>query len=315
MKLYFRFIFRKLLLSFCLVYFLIVSSVFLFEWLIQRESELIPIVFDLLFVKLEFLCPFSMLIALIHTLTTLKTNHEILALQSFGVSKSAIITPIFIFALLFIPLTYLNHTCLIPFAKPYLVQEKIDNIQLPSAFLVKQLEDGSTVAYQTKDGEVFDLYWIPSYTDIWHAKTITFKDGTVQGNWVDHLQKDEMGRMKKTDSFETFELPISLVDPSDHTVSRLADDRYYYTIFCYKVASSLIPLLFVTALLPLFLRHSREIRPYLIYLLTLIAFLLFFSLLKTFIILGQNYVIAPMFSLIVFPIILEALFFFRLCKQ
>lgn len=314
MTLCFRFIFQKLFLSFCAIYSLIFSSFLFFDWLVQRETVWIPTLLDLALVKLELICPLSMLLALVHTLTTLKTHHEILALQSFGVTKKALSAPFFTFCLLFIPISYLNTSLFIPLAKPYLMQEKVDSIDLPSTFLVKQLEDGATIAYQTKNGEIFDLYWIPSTSNIWHAKTITFEGDVVVGHFVDCIIKDGKGCMKKIDSYDSYIFPVALTNPGDHSVSRLADHRYFYTLSCYNIANALLPTLFTTAFLSFFLCYSRTVRPYFSYFIALVAFLLFFSLLKTFIILGNNYVIAPVFSLILLPLTLEVFFLCRLYK-
>lgn len=338
LPIYFRFIFQKLFTLFFIIHLSLVSGYFCLELLMHsslaRSEQLFFHFLNLSLLRSDLLITLSFLLAAIHTLQTLKQHGELVALQVSGISKKALTLPFFTVALLLALFSYWNIEWGIPktlsWTKHAQTRKKAPK-ELP--FKVEHLQNQNRIIYQKEGSHIFDLYWISSEKEIWHCKEVLFENDHFVGYFVDQLKKNALGRFEKANSFPTYRLPFSIQETYKknissenasltkiiHTLSNesllVSSDRAkFLTSLLYKLVYPWFPLLFMTGILA-FLFSSKQRSSYLAFITGIFFYLLFYSMMKTFIILGENYVVSPWITLIFIPLGIQSFFSYKLCKK
>ncbi len=326
--LYFRFIFRKLFFLFLAIHFSLLFGFFCLDSFaihsLPGYKKMILHFFSLTFLKSDLFLPLSFLLAAIHTIQSLKQHNEFIALQVSGISKFRLSLPYFTLSLFLALFSYGNVEFGIPQAHIWEGSSKIKSLP----FEVHHLADQSRVLYQR---DLSDLYWVRSNKEIWHCKKVSMESGILVGHFVDHLKRNSSGQFEKGDSFLELPLPFILDTPQLFSSSAktspfskifqtlidqpLSSDRaQFLTAFLYKLVHPWFPFLFMTAILA-FLLPSRTVSPYFPFLIGIFLTLLFYAMMKTFIILGAHYFLSPWVTLFFIPLGMQGIFTYKLCKN
>lgn len=337
-RIYFRFIFSKLFLLFIFVFFSLNAGYFCLELLtfssLPKINRLFLHFLSLVFFKADFFINLSFLLATIHTLLSLKQHGELIALQTAGISKLRLSSPFFTLGVILLLFSYWNAEVGITKAVSWKIQSNRKKQTLQKEpIVVKTLENGQKIIYQTDHSAIFDLFWIVSKQEIIHCKTVSENNGLLTGRFVDKLEINPLGRFEKADSFESLTLPFVLADAKQRfippekcslstvysiltteSLSISTDYAKYLSSFVYKLIHPWFPFVFATALLAFIISSSRK-STYLFYAGGIFAFLLFYSMMKTFMILGENYLVSPWLTVFLIPILFQGGFTYKLCKK
>lgn len=287
------------------------------------------------FKRLELLLPLCFLIATTTTLGSMQKGGEIMAFEVSGISKNQLCLPFFTVSLIACLLIYLNHQFILPRTTPWLLQERKERALegASSSFEVRFLDDGSRIVYTKNQEKLCDLYWIKNHGEIWHCHHLSFKSDRPIGHYVDHLQKNEHGEFQKIASYHTFALPPSFAKAKPKVENKgslsigtlfslmtqrnfsLASDRgFVHSLFCYKMMSPWLSPMVVTAILPYLLPYRKRRKLTHLYLFGTLSFFLFHTLIKASIILAEHYVVSPILTIILLPLLLQSVLWFVLWK-
>ena len=336
--LYFQFIFKRLFCAFLLIHFSVLCIYFSLELLsIPSHPAFNKLFFHFLSIalsKADFFLTLSFLLASIQTIQSLKHHGELTALLASGVSKFFIATPFLVLSIFITLFSYWDMEFGIIKAREWKIKshKKKYELHLPS-FQVKYLPDQSRIIYQENDSRVFDLYWITSENTLLHCKSISKENEKLVGHFVDKLRKNPLGRFEKEESYQDFTLPFLIEDgierfipPEKSPLSKIfqtltnesliasTDRAKLITSFIYKCVHPLFPFLALTALF-LFLFPARSLNSYFAFLIAIFSYLLFYSMMKTFIILGENYFVSPWLTVLIIPVTIQGALTYKLCKN
>lgn len=283
-----------------------------------------------------FLC-LALMLAIIKVVCSLNTHSELIALQMGGLSIRKLSIPIFVIAFFATALSYINYEYLIPnstqqiedFKNQFLRTKKRAEKNLVNTIF---LQSGSKIIYQKYDSttrNLFDVFFIKSQADMWHAKYLAPYSSPVQGRFVDHFQRNNDGTFQKTESFVSYTFSDINFDKTSNKSLQPYESRPISTLFYqfiskrysssvekaytlsqlnYKLAMPLLPMLTVFVLVPVCSKFSRSNTVYIIFSLALIFFIGFYTLMDGVLILAENRV-ASSFLLIWTPIISCLIFF------
>lgn len=350
MKIWHRYLFRKLALTFavillCLffIYTMIDLSIHGVRFLTRGKDtnafELLLYYIQQFAMHLDLFLPLAFLLSFYKVLLTLNSHLELVALQMAGLSRKKLLLPFFFFALLLSFLGYANHEYLAGEASAEAAafktaHSKSKKVHRPKRVQTLVLEDESELVFQQFDPqkkEFFDLFWIRSDKDIWHMKTLSFADYPPTGYFTDHLIR-EHHLFEKKKSFEEKIFPELLLDPTAaptlfvpferRSISALLleastpskDHASLQTHLHRKLALPLLPLLALFTAAPFALSFSRHKRTFLIISLSLFAFLTYITLTDSLLILGENNVLHPAVAMWCCPVLLIALTMRRFAK-
>ncbi len=315
------------LLCFFLLYTLIDFSTHSQDFIKNEKIDFfkLTIFYTYQFIKrLPLLLPLALLISTIKVLSAFNANRELLALQASGVNLKKILRPFFFLATLCALTSYANEEFFLPKTMTYL-----DQIKTPeeTGFLKKKnqkqfnvflLADSSKLVYQCFDEEknaFFDVYWIRSFNDIWRMKYLNADPKKPIGEYVDHLTRNKDGLLEKTKSYEKCRLPLLKWEFKElnkkqstikyQKISSLAllllkkDPGSFHlqgevkTHFFYKLAIPLISFLILIGILPHCVSYSRTSPVFLVYAVSIFSFVVFFTLIHSMLIIGENQTIPP----------------------
>ncbi len=336
--LYFKFILTKLFILFIFIFLSLNAGYFCLELLTVSSLPEIKKLFlhflSLVLSKADFFLNLSFLLATIQTLLSLKQHGELIGLQTAGISKASLSSPFFLLALIIMLFSYWNTE----FGTSKALAWKIKSSHKRKAverdpIFVKNLENGQKIIYQTDGINIFDLYWIVSKNELIHCKTVTEKNHVLTGHFVDKLELNPFGRFEKSDSFIFLPLPFLIQDAKERfippekcslstvysilttdSLTISTDKAKYLSSFVYKITHPWFPILFATILLVFIIPATRK-NSYVTFAIGIFCFLLFYSIMKTFIILGENYLISPWFTVFLVPIGIQGGFTYLLCKK
>ncbi len=297
-------------------------------------------------ISLFYLFSFSSLLDLFFTLTfllatmrvlhDLNAHREILALQIAGLSKKRLLSPFFYFAAILSVICYGNIEWVHPhsgaavqsFKSIYKPKNHLEKVRIHTV----ALEDQSELIYQSYDPikkELFDVFWVRSFNDIWHMQTLSVVD--LKGTFVNHLTRGQK-KLEKSQSFPTkifTEIPWKkeallhkIIPFENRSISSLfleafantSERRVVFTHLYYKLLIPLTTFLVIFGIGPASLTFSRT-SPFF---LTAAASIFFFLALKIvldgMLILGENQVL-PAFLAIWSPILITFSGSFYLFKR
>jgi len=259
----------------------------------------------------------SFLLSLLRVLIDLTAHREIVALQTAGISSRRLLTPFFLLAALLAIASYANSEWISPDAQTdanrfYKAHSKHGS-RLEKVFF-QVLQDGSELVYQKynpEKQELFDVFWIRSFDEIWHMKTICISERPLQARFAERFVRSRDGALEKAESAEARpfpEIPLeaktsfaSFIPFEDRSLSALcrqatggsADQPRSAAHLHYKLALPVIPFLLALSFSPFALRFSRGRRTFLFIACSLFAFLGFMTLLDAQLILAENQVMPP----------------------
>ena len=334
----FQFIFQHLAKRFLLCFIFSFFTFVLFDYAIllfkQVDMGLLRHYIATFFYRYELFAIISGIFATCNTLYTLSRNNEILALQVAGIPLSKCIRPFILLGIFLAFSGYMINEFAIPSTYKWIKKKNFRiHVKNNTPFVHEYLNDGSHIAYLISDKKIIDFYWIRSNENIWHATSIEKEDSNLAGNFVDHFEKAIDGKFVKTESYDTYYFPPLLnyiqgsinVKPvmplKDYLgiffTSTQVDSKDLAPIltqFFHKIAGPWFPLLTIAMAFLLFFRFNFRERPVWLCFSAAIIFLCFFSLSKTFIILGENYMLAPWIPFLALPVMAYLYIGWRITK-
>ena len=253
----------------------------------------------------------SFLLAMQRVLLDLNAHREIVALQTAGLSSKKLLSPIFFLAALLMIASYVNFQWISPeaqlnaddFYKAHIHHSKSEKVYS----LV--LQDGSELVYQKYDAdkkELFDVFWIRSFDEIWHMKTLKVGLQPMEARFTDRFIRGVSGALEKNESADlrlfpelaleagvSFQRFIPFENRSLSTLWRQArgnssDKQKSAAHLHYKLALPLVPFFTIFAFAPFALRYRRD-RSSLIYIsCSLFTYIGLMTLLDAMLILAEN---------------------------
>ncbi len=315
------------LFSFFLLYFVADFSTHIQDFFKEGKISLIKILTyyaHQFFKRMPLLLPLALLISTIKVLSSLNIHRELVALQSCGVKLKKILFPFWILAVLCCITGYVNEEVIIPKIATYLDEAKQARSKNPlkqakrRPFTILYLKDSSRLVYQSFDKEknaFFDVYWIRSFNDIWHMKYLSTDPHKPLGEFVDHIARSETGFLEKKESYEqcilpslkwrTSELYKKQSSSKHQKISKLASsvlkdegDSFHAkgesaTYLFYKLIMPLMPFLILIGVAPYCVSYSRNPSTFLLYGISIFCFVVFFTLMDSLIIIGENQTLPP----------------------
>lgn len=272
--------------------------------------------------KLDLLLPLCFLLSMIVTLHSLNMGFELIAFQSLGISKKALLKPIWIFSWVLTFFLFFNFQTLIPWAKAKTKTHQAITKTKPKKSIKKPifqqtLHDDSLLIYSAwdPDGEEFiDVFWIKPDL-VWHFEKLRFSSGKMEA--------DDAYKFIKTDNdgffiesqdkqISLFEMPIitheikkeplsfEFLSFTQLLISQISQfekqtlvynqiQSRFWQKFAIPFFSPLLFLLFARSCLN-FNRHKRASK---VIGIGLFTFVLFFTFLNALAILSEHNLIAP----------------------
>jgi lipopolysaccharide export system permease protein len=272
---------------------------------------------------LDLFFSLAFLLTILRVLIDLAQNSELIALHMAGLSKLRLSRPLFMTALCLTLLSYANAQWLAPDSLESIDMFRVEHAKRKKTALREHvnaitLDDGSEIVYQSFDPQektVFDVYWIRNKKNLWHIKTLELGQPHLIGHHVDCFQRSSNGQIELVKSHEL--LPITDLPISESTAMQKFisfENRPLATLFIqsfrksadksairahlhYKLSIALLPLLIALTLPPSLLGFSRTMPIFLIASASLFVLIAFLTLLDGMLILAENKVLPPAFSI------------------
>jgi lipopolysaccharide export system permease protein len=302
-----------------------------------KNLEFLPIYYlSLFFNNLSLFLPLALLLSMIKILSHMNQKGELVSLQMGGLSLRKLFAPIGFVALLSTIILYANFEFFYP-----VTSQRVDAYQASSlkkkkhkasAINVLLLKDGSKLIYHAfdyKNLELKDIFWIKSLDEVWHINTLKLASTAQEGLFVDVLIRGKNdGLLQKENSFEHYPFKFKFktatasnaTPPENRSLSSLLQQLFtlnfssqkektaLLTQLNFKLALPLLPLLIAIALFPLCVKFSRNLPTFFIATLALLGAVIFFAMLDASLILGENGVVSPV-AIVWIPFALLFLFF------
>jgi len=278
--------------------------------------------FDLL-QQLEILLPFALLIGLIRTLSNLSAHHELIALQSSGVSFHALMRPFLLVGLTCTLLLYLNNELFLPHAmqflrkahEKYITKKAKHNLPLSAKHLL--LKDNSTLifqSYQQSEGRFFDVYWIKNNDEIYRMKFLYPNIEKPLGEFVDYISRDSNDHFVVKESMDKQSFPDMLFfkesifetgsEVEERPLTQLwtklpskevSSDKEaeIVAIFHHKLALPLLCLLVILGPAPFCIRATRQLALFSINAISLFSLVALYLILNSGALLIERQVLSP----------------------
>ena len=274
--------------------------------------------------RVDLLVPLSLMFTTISVLTTLNVHNELLAFQTTGRTIKRIVKPIIVMSLVCSLAIFACYQFVLPHAQSYIDSVKNNNSEhtrIGKSNLIHTIsyDNGSKLLFSDHDYEakiIKDAYFIVTSKDIWHFKELKEVDGEIYGTFVDHMKKDENEALQNIESYPNLKVSFinaplfALTDQEkepfeNYSISALltkflrpydSNSREYHEISTQlfsKLAMPWFSLLIALAVIPFCTKFSRLHKNYLIYTLSLLGFVSFFTITDACVILGENNIISP----------------------
>ncbi len=294
-------------------------------------KEMIVYYFYLFAMRAEILIPLALLIAFIHTTTSLNLHRELAAFMASGFDLQKLLRPFLFIGIGCVALLYFNEEFFLPHALEKLrrfenqTKHKRNRNVLPIAAHQIGLEDGSLFIFQTYDPQkkqFFDAYWVKSIDSIYRMKYVTPSPlHGAQGIFVDHLTRQANGELLQTASYPTFSFPDMHIhqttdsslffDPDIFSLSDLIretsritsswneNESKAMTALYWKLIIPWLSLLAIIAPAPFCIRFSRKMSPFFIYISALFGLIALYMFLDAAQIVSKRQVLSPIWTLLV----------------
>lgn len=336
---YFRYIITRFIRTALLIFLTFFTTILLVELTVhfpfQSIKTMMLHITAVFFKRLDLLMPLSYLFTTIQLIGTMHRHNEINALNTSGISMKDIISPLYLVAFITAGVLTLNHQFIVPRTNPWLLDEirSQKNAKHNTEYEVRFLDDGSRIIFSKGKTQLEDLYWIRSHKEIWHCTEVSFEDQLPVGFYVDKLHKNEKHEFVKASSFHRYTLPESFLSAkplveqknelsistlfkllTKHNLAITADKGFIYSLFCYKLITPFFPILVLTGIIPFVLPYKRRIKQMNLYTIGTVMFLVFHTVIKSCIILAEHYVASPLLTIILIPLLIQAVLSYNLWK-
>ncbi len=288
---------------------------------------------------------FLPLIALLTTLTLLcsfKQKNELFALRVGGISLLRLVCPFLMVAGLFVMVNYLNSEYLLPSAYAFIERFETDHSrankrqkETGNQVHVLPLEDDTCLIYQkyhTHAKELFDVYWLQTAQRIWHIDTLSLQKDPPRGYQVDTFFRSGEGVLEKGPSYKEYpftKLRCGLSQKESIAMENSIEGQSISALikwqkncpFVWKKQKSAIlthlyfkavipwfSLLVVLGVVPYATRFSRSIPLFFLFALGIFGYIILLAMMEAAVILGENHVFPPFWTVCTIPLAL-ALFF------
>ena len=341
MKLWQRYVLRKISLTFCLLLFCLFSLYILVDLSVNgvrfftRGPSIgldILLYYCLQFaLRLDLFLPFAFLLALLKTLLDMNSHLELVALQTAGLSRKRLLLPFFTFAFCLTLISYANHEWITAYATKDVnafKRSKSRKAHHTKPVQLISLNDGSDFIYHSFDAnknEFFDVFWIRSAKEIWAMKSVVFRNEKPLGHFVELFLRNSKGTLERTECYPQFvfsEMPTSVDLPGENPPISGRCISYLWcasfqpsvqkcmvlTHLHRKLSLPLLPLLGVVAIAPFAMTFSRQKRIFLLTACTIFGFALFMTFYDALVILGENQMISAPLAMWL-PIVAAMAFF------
>ncbi len=272
---------------------------------------------------LDLFFSLAFLLTILRVLTDLAHHSELIALQMAGLSRMRLSMPLFLTALTLTFLSYANAQWLAPDALESIDLFRVEHAKRKKTVLREHvnaltLDDGSEIVYQSFDPQnktVFDVYWMRNNKQLWHMKTLDLKSDQLMGYHINCFKRNATGQLELEKShlqMNIVDLPLSETTAMQKFISfenrplatlfiqsfpKSADQNAIRAHMHYKLAIALLPLLIALSLPPHLLGFSRTLPIFLIASASLFILISFLTLLDGMLILAENRVLPPAFSI------------------
>ncbi len=312
---------------FYFLYAMIDYSTHMQDFIIDKRIQFSDMIsyYSFMFIKRSYLLvPLAALIACIKQLLSMMLNGELLALQASGVSLKKIARPLIFLCGLCTLFNFFSFEHFLPSSLNFLDRFREQHFKhtrhgpRTEPVHALYLKDGSKIIYQTKDAEknrFFDVFWIRSSDEIWRMKTLKADPENPIGEFVDHIQRNKLGNLIKTESFEAYTFSPFKWQPDlagkgyvpieNRRISQLVyllnskkrattvERAQILSHLFYKCTMPLLPLLSLIAIFPYCVRYSRTTPIFLTYTFAIFSFVAFGAIMDAAVILGENNVVHP----------------------
>lgn len=291
--------------------------------------EIAAYYFSILIQRLDIFVPFAFLIATIHTLCHLNVHNELIALMASGLPLKRLLKPFLLFGFLLTFVLYLNVEYFLPRAMEYhrVIEdahfiEKYKSNKNTSLHSIS-LNDGSMFLYHYYDSikDTFhDVYWLRTIDDMFHMKSLVFKDKQHEGRFVNHLLRTSTGELISTEAYPEMTFPNlhiskkalseSTLSPQSLPFSKLWRSMISFTIshdkqaqiataFYYKLAMPWLAMLAFLAPATFCLKFTRQLPVFFIYLGSIVGMVAFYLIMHAAFILGEYQTLIPLAAIFV----------------
>lgn len=276
------------------------------------------------FKEMGVLLPFSALIAILRTVSSLNKNRELIALLAGGISLKQLMQPFLVIGIFLSLLSTFNQEFFYPKAvkKLRLMEAKkklLSKKRKEPAGAVKsvQLQDGSTLLYSSFDaeeGSLSDVYWIRNIDDIYRIQTLKMRGEHISGQQVEHfVRKEGTLLLESEDKEKTFasitipdnfildtfiekeELPLTDLFSIAPSPFQCTSDKecVVMTTLLHRLVLPWINLFAVLAPLPFLIRHTRSQPMFFLFGFSVFFLVFTFLLFETAAILGRRQALNP----------------------
>ncbi len=274
---------------------------------------------NLFVIQLNLFLSLTFLLAMIKILSDMNIHHELTALRMAGISSKMLSRPFILIALILIIISFINFEYFYSdslnfkdkFKETFLKKPTYNKKQLPNVIYLK---DNTKLVYQKNNiskKELYDVYYIISNFDIWHAKYLYVNESNILGKYVDHLiKKDDFFEKEKsylTYNFKDIKFDknaFSFIPMENRSISTLFNQSRTKTICLkeknellsnlnYKLAMPLIPILIIISVFPYLITFSKNISIFYICVFSIFGFIIFYTIMDSALILAENSVLPP----------------------
>jgi len=243
--------------------------------------------------RLDVLAPFASLTAVIQTVTQSNSRNELVAIRASGQSLSSALSPLVLIALITTACIYVNEQLAIPKAIRWIEEMETSQSQRPEEGHVVRhlaLRDGSQLlfrSYSRSRKEFGDSYWLRGNNDLFRMQALSLYESIPEAHYVEHLQRDEAGRMVLVEQWTKMSLPDLRINQQDllQTVTpplersltqlwsqlpakneaRLPKDASFEAAFWKKMALPWLCLIATLAPVPFCIPHKKPLRIFYIF--------------------------------------------------
>ena len=295
---------------------------------ISRSDQAIPLLqivqyytFNLI-KRLDLLFPLCLLLASIGTLFSLNIHNELVACLSSGRNIKRVLKPLIVVAMLATTTVLLINQFILPKAQAFI--DRFEEVYLGGRNLDERVkirtisyENGSRLLFGKSEGNhVFDAYFFPTPDEVWHFKELEEVNSKIVGHFVDRLKRSDEGKLVKVSSTLEMQVPfipsplLQKIDQEKEPFENLSlialfakklqpfpagtkEPMMIAAQLYHKLAMPWFSLLVVMGIIPFCTRFDRHHNTMLVYTLSLLAFVSFFTIMDACVIIGENNIVSP----------------------
>lgn len=256
---------------------------------------------------IDYIVPLCLLIAVITVLVQKNTSHELCSLYMTGLSSKKIMLPFYFLALCTFCSSLAISQWVAPHSFSYIKAFKTAYAKhpKPEALYKAHLPD-STLIYKNKGlSHIEDVFWLKGEKEVWHFKKIKWQEPALGLFAHQFIKKDK--NLKLENTFKKIDLPFSKGDCFSISSEQPKSLTFLYKMIMHpklpssqkislsiqlqqKLIRPFFSFIAIFALFPLCSSYQRKKSLFLIYALSLCAFVTFHMMLESLTILVANHI-------------------------